>query len=219
LLAGSALATVTGMVTGIVGLGTGDFSVAGQTLMVATVVSSLGTGAFVYWHQRRGRPSGGIAKVLVVVSSLMVALLAVSTFARWPVALQAAKPIGQFDTPGTGEDVESPVDLSGTASLPSDWNLWLLIQPPNNRLYTTSDDPILVDERGEWQLQGAGVGRGDRDAGRTFTFMLAASPKNADGIANALRTRPAGRRSAELPALPSGAVALDRVRVSLAGWR
>lgn len=117
---------------------------------------------------------------------------------------------GAFDFPVDGDRVTSLFPTRGSATLPAGRALWILSQPDNDMLYTTSRAPLLVDTKGRWDVASVGIGRGDRDAGRTFDLLLVSA--SVGEIEAALN----GRDWVEFAGLPRNTHQLARVTVELA---
>jgi hypothetical protein len=216
------LPAVVTVVLGLVAIGTGDYSRQGKSLISLTIL--LAVLAAVAWVSRSHSHNSGQARfwlastwITGALAALLVVLLALSTFTGWPLKVTKQDLRGQFDTPDDRAAVASPVTVSGTAEVPDDVALWVLIQPPDNRLYTTHPNPLILDRLGQWEAQGLGVGKGEDSIGRSFTFHLVAVPKGADEIQKGLASKSEGRLSATFDQIPPGAVELDAVRVTLSG--
>ncbi len=204
-------AAVVGVLLALVALGTGNYTSQGQVLIAGAVLAVI----VALLPTRASRASAIGQWALRAVAVVLVALLASSTFLHWPDGLVEEDPTGQFDQPDNGETVASPLTVTGTADIPDGMSLWVLIQPPDNRLYTTDPSPVQLSRNGEWLVQGIGIGRGEKDIGRSYTLYLVAVPEKGDPVLEALRNKDPNRTSGQLDRLPREAKKLDDVRLQL----
>ncbi len=174
---------------GIVAVGTTDYTLQGKVLIGAAIASAIVAAVLPTFIVP---PSAkAFQRVLLVITTMLVAVLVSSTFLRWPliIVMQGHEGYARFDSPDNGEEVSSLVTLTGEADVAEDTSLWLLIQPPDNRWYTTNTSPVHVDRSGRWQVQDVGVGKGEASVGRSFAFFLVAVPKDDDPVQKALDSK------------------------------
>ncbi len=170
---------------GIVAIGTTDYTWQGKVLIGAAIASAIAAAilpAFIVSTSAKA-----VQRMLLVVTTMLVTVLISSTFFGWPLTIvQGHEGYGRFDSPDDGDEVSSLITLTGEADPAEDTSLWLLIQAPDNRWYTTQTNPVHVDSGGRWQVQDVGVGKGEASVGRPFGFFLVAVPKDDDPVLRAL---------------------------------
>lgn len=181
---------------------------------------------------------GAIATVLALIVGLPSAYLAVQSLRSDSPGSQGISPappepsiappsgttasvsFGNFEMPMPDQEVISPLDVSGRATVSGGEALWLLSKPPNGNYYTTTSDPapVDVDARGDWIIQEVGLGKGENDMNEPFELVLVAAPREGSVIEDSVDNR-GDRMSADLgKQLPEDTRELDRVTVRLTGY-
>ena len=124
---------------------------------------------------------------------------------------------GTITTPSAGADIVSPLLLQGTAHVPQDYSIWMLLSFPSDpSYYLTSDAEIKVDSASEWQLP-LELGRGSCDVGTNYSVFLAAFPRSIV-IEPAVAERPDGQFSVRFDTVPVYAILLDTSSFTLTSY-
>jgi len=214
-------ASITTFVLGAVAINALEYSTFGKTLVV-TVILAVSLAAVVTTLRGRLRKhlssaAANIVLALLWTFAILLAGIAItSTSAGWPTNItDPVDAAGHFDEPDERDTVPTGLTLSGTATIPNDMSLWLLIEPPDNLLHTTTPHPLRIQQHGLWEVQGVGIGRGPRDIGNSFRFVLVAVPTREDPIARALADLGPDEGSSTVVDPGAGAQELDSVRVTL----
>lgn len=117
---------------------------------------------------------------------------------------------GFIESPADGASVAGSVEIHGTASLPVDAALWIVIEPPDTSIHLTTRAPVIVDDAGQW-FATAGVGRGDQDAGKSYTLYAVVAPR----VGSIFSTYVQDGRTGGLADMPADVTQLDSVHVTL----
>ncbi len=121
--------------------------------------------------------------------------------------------VGAFVTPADGSSVASPVAVSGTASIPEDVAVWLMVRPDDGRFYFAERRPLQVS--GDRWKRSARLGRDDGDLGRAYELVLVATPSTGSNFHKAIERAEAEGGSASVDALPADSQRLAGVTVRL----
>lgn len=167
--------------------------------------------------------------ILIVCGGLLtisVILLLVNNIIARPRTPEASATLGKtigptanIYYPMTGASVISPLVVSGSANLPKDTQLWLLLRAESGdpRYFVTTDSPIAVGPSGDWQSR-LRLGRSSRDNGMQYRLYAVAAPVGGV-IDEEVPRRPKGQYSVRLPAVPADTKVLEEVRIQMAEFR
>lgn len=151
---------------------------------------------------------------------IKIALVAGAVALLVGVAAAIAKlvmpPVGEATilSPVNGQRVESPLTVTGTAELPPDSSLWLLVKPIGATTYYLTDKvAVVVNEDGHWASR-LKLGRGPEDEGYQYDLFVLIAP---DGgvVDQALANKPPEQFSAQFTSIPNDLEVSDRIRVEL----
>lgn len=110
----------------------------------------------------------GALQILGAISAILVAILALFAYVwstpvdmhNWTRTLFNGYGV-EFDSPTDGAVVNSALTVSGTATLPSDWVLVLLVQSPSELRYYVAGDGAIKVVDGHWQVDEVILGSSD----------------------------------------------------------
>jgi hypothetical protein len=116
------------------------------------------------------------------------------------------------------ENVDSPLTVTGTAVLPPETALWLLLKPEGDPVhYVTTDSEIAVDQLGHWDSR-LDLGRGPCDKGRRYLLYVLAAPRGGV-IDEEMDRRLPDQYSVRLSAIPTDSTQLAAIRMTLRDYR
>jgi hypothetical protein len=123
-----------------------------------------------------------------------------------------------FVYPEDGQTVDSPLTVTGRATLDQDRALWLVLKPDENPLYfVTTDREVDVDHSGNWS-SGLHLGNGTCDEGDRYKLYAVAAPRNGI-IEQELLRRSSGQYYVRLQAIPSDSIQLATIEIFLGKYK
>jgi hypothetical protein len=118
----------------------------------------------------------------------------------------------------TEEEVDSPLTVSGTAALPRDSALWLLLKPEGDPIYyVTTDSEVVVDQSGSWDSR-IDLGRGPCDEQTNYKLYVIAAPRGGI-IDQEMDRRLPDQYSVRLPAIPPDSIELAAIQMTLRDYK
>ena len=152
--------------------------------------------------------------VMGFVLVLTMGVVATTGFWWWNRSASAAEVI--ITLPVDNATVSPRVTAHGTAKIPPETELWLLVQPQEGdpAFFTGTLEPVRIDASGAW-VASVTLGtpeRGDRDAGRSFKLVALVSP--TDGcVQREMSRRSSPNDFARMSGIPDDCGARDEVEI------
>lgn len=167
---------------------------------------------------RRRRYSWVALTAVVVMVAVALWLSVPALRPRLGVATPPPTPIPtkpvQILAPTDGAVIPGSVRVHGRASLPTGFELWLLLQPQHGdtRYIGTTPAPITVDASGAWMAM-IRVGRGPQDGGYPFRLFAVVSPIGG-GVERHVKLLPKGQRYPKMAEIPDDCSVGDQIEVT-----
>ena len=148
---------------------------------------------------------------------ILISVSAAAATGRFDRGAHATTESARIQDPANRERVVSPLVVHGTAVVPPDRELWLMIQPPDGIYSFVQRKPLRVDAAGAWTLP-MRVGRAPEDVGLAYDLYVVSTPKKGSVFERVIRDAGSTPGKARQETLPADTKVVARIRITLAGY-